>query len=91
MLSKTNVLYEEDGGICAWCKNMNYLNLAFYVFFPIFLILYNAFPQKLRYIVIFIGSYIFYGYANMEMLLTLFVITLFSYIGGLAIERKKAG
>ncbi len=69
---------------------MNYLNLAFYVFFPIFLILYNAFPQKLRYIVIFIGSYIFYGYANMEMLLTLFVITLFSYIGGLAIERKKS-
>lgn len=68
---------------------MSFLNPIFYLFIPIFLILYYLIPQRYRYIVIFVGSYFFYGYANIQMLAVLAAITLLTYIGGFIIEKKK--
>lgn len=68
---------------------MNYLNLVFYIFIPIFLFIYFCFPAKYRYIVIFIGSYVFYGYANIWMLLVLMGITAISYVGGILLDKKR--
>lgn len=69
---------------------MNFLNLVFYVFIPVFLVTYYFIPTKYRYIAIFVGSYIFYGYANPNMLLVLIGATLISYVGGLIIEKKHS-
>ena len=69
---------------------MNYMSLVFYAFICIFLIIYYMTPRKYRYIVIAVGSYIFYGYANIKMLVVLFAITILTYIGGLLIEKKKS-
>lgn len=68
---------------------MNYISLAFFAFISLFLILYYAVPQKYRYIVIFVGSYIFYGYADVRLLLVLFAITIITYLGGLITEKKN--
>lgn len=37
---------------------------------------------------IFIGSYIFYGYADFKMIFVLLAITLLTYLGGIVIEKK---
>lgn len=68
---------------------MNYVSLSFYAFLPLFLIAYYIVPQKYRYIVITIGSYIFYGYTSIRMLIVLSAITVISYFGGLVIEKKR--
>lgn len=69
---------------------MNYISLAFFAFIILFLILYYAVPQKYRYIVIFAGSYIFYGYADIRLLLVLISITAVTYLGGLVMETKNS-
>lgn len=69
---------------------MNYISLAFFAFIILFLILYYAVPQKYRYIVIFAGSYIFYGYADIRLLLVLMSITAVTYLGGLVMETKNS-
>ena len=66
---------------------MNYISLVFFIFLLLFFIIYHCIPPKKRYIVLFIGSYIFYGYANPKMLLALILITSISYVGGLAINK----
>ena len=68
---------------------MNYLSVVFLAFFLIFCIVYYMVKPQYRYIVIFIGSYIFYGYANLKMLFVLVGITLISYLGGMIIQKKS--
>ena len=68
---------------------MNYLSVVFLAFFLIFCIVYYMVKPQYRYIVIFIGSYIFYGYANLKMLFVLVGITLISYLGGMIIQKKR--
>ena len=69
---------------------MNFISLAFGVFIPIFLILYFVIPNKYRYILILIGSYVFYGYGNPGLLLFLVSTTIITYLGGLLIEKKES-
>ena len=69
---------------------MNYLSIVFFAFFIIFFGVYYLTPSKYRYLVIFMGSYFFYGYANLKMLLVLIFITIISYVGGLVLERKRS-
>lgn len=69
---------------------MNYLTLYFLGFLVVFLAVYYMIPARYRYIVIFIGSYIFYGSGHPEMLATLIGITAVSYIGGMIIEKKQS-
>ncbi|SFC74769.1 MBOAT family O-acyltransferase [Butyrivibrio sp. YAB3001] len=69
---------------------MNYISLIFGVFFIIFITVYYIVPAKYRYIILFTGSYIFYGYLNPKMLLVLVLVTLISYIGGLSIGKRQS-
>lgn len=69
---------------------MDYISLAFIIFFVVFFTLYFVIKPKYRYIVIFAGSYFFYGYANPKMLLILMLVTLISYFGGIVIDNKKS-
>lgn len=68
---------------------MNYLSLVFIIFLISFTFIYYLLKPNHRYIALFIGSYIFYGYANLYMLLVLIVVTTISYIGGLVLEKHK--
>lgn len=69
---------------------MNYLSFAFLGFFTGFVVIYYLLPAKYRYIAIFLGSYIFYGFGHPKMLLTLVGLTLISYIGGLLLEKNHS-
>lgn len=67
---------------------MNFLSLEFYLFLLVFLIIYYILPQSYRYIAIFSGSYLFYGFKNPKMLLILLLVTSLTYIGGLIIGKN---
>lgn len=69
---------------------MNYLSLNFLGFLLGFTAVYYLLPSRYRYIAVFLGSYFFYGSGHPGMLLTLAVLTLISYAGGLLIERKPS-
>lgn len=68
---------------------MDFLSLEFFAFLIFFLIIYYIVKTQYRYIVIFIGSYIFYAWYNPRVLVVLGGVTLISYIGGVIIEHKK--
>ena len=69
---------------------MNYLSVLFLGFLLVFAVIYYLTPAKYRYIALFLGSYIFYGSGHPEMLITLIGLTIISYFGGLAIEKKHS-
>ena len=69
---------------------MNYLSLTFLLFLVLFFATYYAVPSRFRYIVLFIGSYIFYGSSHPTMLITLIGLTIVSYFGALAIEQSHS-
>lgn len=66
---------------------MNFISIAFAVFILIFLIVWYLVPKRYRYIVLTIGSWIFYGWGDASMLVTLLVITAWTWVGGLILER----
>lgn len=66
---------------------MDYLSFIFLAFLLVFMTVYYALRPRYRYIVIFAGSYFFYGFANPKMLLVLAGVTFVSYLGGLVIQR----
>ena len=68
---------------------MNFLSVSFYAFIVVFFAIYFLVPQKYKYLVITTGSYVFYGFTSLKMLIVLFVITLITYIGGLLLESRK--
>ena len=68
---------------------MNFLSLVFFAFLLFFLIVYFIVDRQYRYIVILIGSYIFYGYSNPKILLTLILVTIVSYFGGIVIHQSN--
>ena len=54
------------------------------------LVIYYLCPSRYRYIVVFAGSYLFYGSGHPKMLITLVGLTVVSYIGSLIIEKNKS-
>lgn len=66
---------------------MTYLSSGFYIFYPLFLMIYYLVPRKYRYIAILVGSYIFYGYGNYGLLLLLLTTTVITYLGGAVLEK----
>ena len=61
----------------------------FLIFFPITLILYWIFPKKLRYICLFIASYIFYMFWNPKYALLMGTSTVVTFLSGILIEKLK--
>ncbi|HNB25867.1 MAG TPA: MBOAT family protein [Alphaproteobacteria bacterium] len=62
-------------------------NIFLFAFLPAFLAVYYAVPFRHRSLVITIGSYIFYGWWRVDFLALLFLVTLWNYCVGLAIDR----
>ncbi len=67
---------------------MTFFSFVFWLFLPLFLIIYYLIPQQYRYIVVLIGSYLFYGYGNPKILLILILITVITYIGGIVLGKR---
>ena len=61
----------------------------FLIFFPITLILYWIFPKKLRYICLFIASYIFYMFWNPKYALLMGTSTVVTFLSGVLIEKLR--
>lgn len=70
-------------------ENMNFLNLVFYAFILVFFAVYFVVPNKYKYIVIFVGSYFFYGYSNPKILIVLIIASAISYVGGWMIHKSN--
>lgn len=68
---------------------MNYISLPFFLFLPILVGIYYIVNAQYRYIVLFFGSYIFYGYSNPRMLVAMVIVTIISFWGGTTRKRHK--
>jgi len=64
-------------------------SLQFLLFLPAVIALYFLLPNKLRWILLLIASYYFYGCWKVEFLLLLFYSTLNAYLIALLIERAE--
>lgn len=68
---------------------MSFVSLSFLIFFVFFLFIYYALPGKWRYVALFAGNYIFYGWTHPSFLATLALITVWTYCGGRVLGRKN--
>lgn len=69
---------------------MNFISCSFFVFFIVFFALYYIVRPEYRYVLIFIGSYFFYGWCSVKMLPVLIISTVITYIGGRVIEINRS-
>ena len=60
------------------------------LFLPVFLIIYQLFPDKMKNGVLLIGSIIFYALGEIGYLVLLMVSVLINYFLGLHLERPQA-
>lgn len=70
---------------------MSFLSFAFLIFFTVLFALYYFVCKgrgQLQNIVLLVGSYIFYGYANLKMLPLLVAVTLVYYFLGIGMSRQ---
>ncbi|MCR4923794.1 MAG: MBOAT family protein [Lachnospiraceae bacterium] len=63
--------------------------LFIFWFMPVFFFIYYLAPGKLKNIVLFLGSIIFYGWGEPKYLLLIFISIIINYIAGLVIDREK--
>lgn len=63
--------------------------LFIFWFMPVFFIVYYLVPMKLKNIVLFIGSLIFYGWGEPKYLILLGISILVNYFAGRLIDRAK--
>lgn len=68
---------------------MSFTELLFIPFFVITVLLNYIVPSKYRYWVIFVASYIFYGYGDWKLLIVLATVTMLTYFGGCILEKHK--
>ena len=68
---------------------MLFNSTEFLIFLPITLILYWIFPNKYRYICLFIASYTFYMFWNPKYALLMGISTVVTFLSGVLIEKLK--
>lgn len=68
---------------------MSFNSLVFLIFLAIVLLLYYILPQKIRWIMLLIASYIFYAYWDFYLIFLIVSTTLVSYIAGLLINKTE--
>ncbi|MEI0596542.1 MBOAT family O-acyltransferase [Brachyspira pilosicoli] len=68
---------------------MLFNSTEFFIFLPITLILYWIFPNKYRYICLFIASYTFYMFWNPKYALLMGISTVVTFLSGVLIEKLK--
>lgn len=64
--------------------------LFLFWFIPIFFIIYYICPAKVRNVVLFLGSIVFYGWGEPKFLLLIFVSIVVNYFAGLLIEKYES-
>lgn len=69
---------------------MNFLSVSFGIFIVAFFIIYYMIPSKYRYIALFIGGYVFYGYANPVFIPLLLLVTVIAYLAGICLSKNKS-
>ena len=68
---------------------MLFNSLEFLIFFPIVVVLYFAFPKKIKQFWLLIASYYFYMCWNAKYIFLIFFSTVITYCSGLLLERIK--
>ena len=68
---------------------MLFNSTEFMIFFPVTLILYWIFPNKYRYICLFIASYTFYMFWNPKYALLMGTSTVVTFLSGVLIEKLR--
>lgn len=72
---------------------MSFISIPFFIFLPVTLLIFWLVPNKFRWIVLLIASYVFYGFLNYWLIGLILLTTLASYLGARGIEefakRKK--
>lgn len=67
---------------------MTFLDLPFYLFLSLFLLVFYIVQNKHRYLVIAGASFLFYGIGGYKMLFLLLLSIAITYVGGLVLEKK---
>lgn len=68
---------------------MLFNSLDFLIFFPIVVIVYYIFPDKIKYLWLLVTSYYFYMCWNAKYALLILASTIITYVSGLLIEKVK--
>ena len=69
---------------------MVFSSLTFlFIFLPLVLIVYFCSPKKIRNLILFISSLIFYAWGEPVYIVIMIFSTMFDYINGLLIEKYK--
>lgn len=68
---------------------MLFNSFSYLIFFPIVVLLYFAFPHRIRYIWLLISSYYFYMAWNPKYALLIALSTFLTYLSGLLIGKEK--
>lgn len=69
---------------------MNFISITFLVFFLVFFCIYYLVPKKYRYVILAVGSYLFYGWGNIGVIGILFLTTIITYTGGGILARQSS-
>jgi len=67
---------------------MSFVSFDFYVFLAILFAVYFIIPKKYQWVILLIGSYIFYAYADIKMMGFLVITTISIFIAGLALDKS---
>lgn len=69
---------------------MSFNSLTFLIFLPVTVIFYHLLPQRFRYIMLLIASYIFYLSWNFKLIFLIVFTTGISYVAGLLLEKYES-
>lgn len=69
---------------------MSFVASSFIFFLIIFFILFYICPKRLRWIVVLIGSYIFYSFEDIFFLIPLFLSTVVDFYSSIQIEKNRS-
>lgn len=68
---------------------MSFNSVSFLIFLPVVLLLYWVLPQRFRWIMLLLASYLFYMSWNVWLIFLILFTTAISYLSGLLMEKYK--
>lgn len=67
---------------------MSFTNLAFLIFLGVLLLLYYLLPRRAQWIILLVGSYVFYAFAGLSCLTFILFTTAVAYVTGRLMGRQ---
>jgi D-alanyl-lipoteichoic acid acyltransferase DltB (MBOAT superfamily) len=68
---------------------VNFTSAAFFAFFTIFLLLYWKIAKDHRTMLLFLGSYVFYGFWDWRYLALLIILSIVNFTAGLVMHNSQ--